>query len=82
MGPWRSVLPAQPSGALQFVASTFVQLQEARHDADYNLSRTFSRVDVDALVTQAQTAFARWKAIRGTDEANAFLVALLVRGRR
>lgn len=81
-GAWRSVLPTPPSTALQFVASTFVQLQEARHDADYNLSRTLSRVEVDALVTQSQTAFARWKTIRGTDEANAFLVALLVKGRR
>lgn len=79
--PWRSILSSPPSAPLVDVASAFIGLQEARHDADYDLSRTFARTEAEALIARTHTAFKSWEAIAGTDEANAFLVALLVRGR-
>lgn len=63
------------------VASAFALLQEARHEADYDLARVFTRVEVEALVARAGAAFKSWAAVTGTEEGDAFLVALLVRGR-
>lgn len=79
--PWRKALGTAPSTALVDVASAFIDLQEARHEADYDLARAFSRGEVAALVVQAQTAFTNWNSVAGTPEGDAFLVALLVRGR-
>lgn len=78
---WRTVLGVAPSNALVDVASVFIMLQEARHEADYDLARVFSRVEVEALVAKADAAFKSWSAVAGQEEGDAFLVALLVRGR-
>ncbi len=78
---WRAVLGGGPSAALVDVASAFALLQEARHEADYDLARVFTRVEVKALVARAGAAFKSWPAVAGTEEGDAFLVALLVRGR-
>ena len=78
---WRTVLRAAPSAALVDLASAFIVLQEARHEADYDLARVFTRVGVEALVARAQTAFKSWASVTGQEEGDAFLVALLVRGR-
>jgi hypothetical protein len=72
---------AGPTTTLADVASAFILLQEARHEADYDLARVFTRVEAEALIARAQRAFTGWRAIAGTDEGDAFLVALLVRGR-
>jgi hypothetical protein len=64
------------------VASAFVDLQEARHEADYNLSRAFYRADVRALVALADKAFTDWKAVVAMPEhaevCDLFLAALLL----
>ncbi len=78
---WRKVLASPPSASLVDVASAFIALQEARHEADYDLARVFTRVEVKALVGRARAAFQTWASVTGTEEADAFLVALLVRGR-
>lgn len=79
--PWRAVLGAAPSAALVEVALAFSALQEARHEADYDLARLFTRGEVEAFVARARDAFAHWGDVAGTAEGEAFLVALLVRGR-
>lgn len=63
--------------SLQQVAQAFIDLQQARHDADYNLSKRFTRTEVDDLVDIVDAAFAAWGACRGTAAADVFLVALL-----
>lgn len=63
---------------LQDVAMAFVELQQARHEADYNLSKRFSRQEAVDLVEMASDAFASWKMIRRTVEADIFLVGLLI----
>jgi hypothetical protein len=63
---------------LQFVASVFVELQEARHDADYNLDRRpFTRSNVQDLVDRADQAFQVWKKVRNEPMAKVYLASLL-----
>jgi hypothetical protein len=78
---WRAVMGAPPSASLVDVALAFIALQEARHEADYDLSRTFTRGEVEALVARTDVAFADWQTVATSAEAETFLVALLVKGR-
>lgn len=64
--------------AVQDVAAAFVELQEARHEADYNLDRTFTRLESTDLVTQSAQAFATWQTIRTDPVARTYLAALLL----
>ena len=66
------------SAEMLLVAKTFVSLQEERHAADYDLTKTYTKGDALNLVDLAQTAFLTWKRIRQTDEANLFCAALLL----
>lgn len=83
--PWKSLLGA-PSPELKLVAVTFVDLQQARHQADYDLSRPLTRAEALDFVERAERATAAWKHIRKTKsgstsysfEARVFLAALLV----
>jgi DNA repair exonuclease SbcCD ATPase subunit len=63
---------------LRQVASAFVDIQEARHEADYDLSRKFSRSEVRDLIEVSEKATGAWRNIRTTSEAQVFLTALLV----
>lgn len=74
-------LAGRPSQNLTRVATAFVELQEERHKADYDVLAKFARTDVKLLVQQCHGAFAAWETIRGSDEANVFLAALLSQAR-
>jgi hypothetical protein len=63
------------------IATTFIQLQEARQWADYDLMQTFDRIQVVDYVDQARVAMAKWKTIRNNPNTNVFLAALLVHNR-
>ncbi len=69
------------SRELRHVAKTFSELQEGRHRADYDLSELFSRPEVLAAVNEAELAFRAWESVRGSDEGNVFLAALLFQKR-
>ena len=60
------------------VATAFVQLQEARHDADYNRALRFTRREALDLADLAEQAFRDWRRVRGSLQADAFLTGLLV----
>ena len=62
------------------VASALVQLQEARHKADYDTARRFTRREVLDLVSQAEQAFTDWGRVRGSIQADTFLTGLLALG--
>jgi hypothetical protein len=64
--------------ALVQVLQAFVDLQEARHDADYNPSKIWNRLDVLNYVYIVQQAFADWKTIEKTPNASTFMAALLL----
>lgn len=62
---------------LSDVATAFVQLQEARHDADYNRALRFTRRETLDLVDLADQAFRDWRHVRGSLPADTFLTGLL-----
>jgi hypothetical protein len=63
------------------VAQAFVDLQEARHDADYNLGERFRRSTVDGHLATVRSAFASWERVKDSEEARVFLLALLLKSR-
>lgn len=69
-------LPLDPR--LYAVIEAFIDLQEARHDADYNPNKQWDRLDALKHVQTARQAFADWSAVRGTPNAAVFVVALLL----
>ena len=71
------MLPA----ALQQVARTFVELQEERHEADYSLAKALTRSEVLAAIARARGALAAWKTVKGSPEADAYLLAMVVKSR-
>jgi hypothetical protein len=61
---------------LVLVAQTMVLLQQERHRADYNLSATFTRSEVQGLLLSLDQASAAWDRVREQDVARFFLAAL------
>jgi len=64
--------------ALRDVAMVFVDLQQARHEADYNLAKRFTRRQAKTLIDRAAQAFQDWQAVRGSDHARLYLACLLL----
>jgi hypothetical protein len=60
------------------VAEAFVRLQQLRHEADYDLTRTFSRTETLEIVREAQNAFEAWGRVRKTDDARLYLACFLL----
>lgn len=66
---------------LKEVADAFVELQQARHSADYDYSKVFTRVEALAHIETAKNAFQKWKTVRNEDFAQDFLLSLLTKQR-
>lgn len=75
LAPALDKLPIQPT--LVDLAATFQELQQARHEADYDLARRFTRSEVLLLIDLTQQAFDDWQSVRGTLQADTFLAGLL-----
>lgn len=75
--PWLERVDSIPTDLTE-VASSFLELQEARHAADYDLTESLDRAQVLSLLREAEHALERWRKVRGTPQAEAFLLALLV----
>ena len=65
--------PLEPE--LISVCQAFSDLQKSRHDADYDIARTFTRSEALAAVSRAITAHEDWKKIQKSDNRNVFLLA-------
>lgn len=66
------------SNELRLLSETFVDLQQRRHEADYDLMRTFLKQEVRALLDQTTLAFACRNVLkRHPEEYRVFLIALL-----
>jgi len=61
------------------VSQVFVELQEARHSADYDVASKWTRLDVLALITSVEDAFIKWKSVKAVPNAKIFLFDLLLR---
>lgn len=75
LAPALDKLTIQP--ALVDLAAAFQELQQARHEADYDLARRFTRSEVLLLIDLTQQAFDDWQSVRGTLQADTFLAGLL-----
>jgi hypothetical protein len=62
---------------LRRLAAAFVDLQQARHEADYDTGRRFTRRETLDLIEQAEQAFDDWTTVRNSFQADTFLVGLL-----
>lgn len=65
---------------LRRVANAFVTLQEERHDADYNISRSFTRAEALNQLRLVEQCLALWPAIQNDDCTRLYLVSLLAWG--
>jgi hypothetical protein len=55
------------------VAEAFLDLQDERHLADYDLSQNYTRKEVQSLVVTARKAFSNWELVKNTPMAKLFL---------
>ena len=69
-------VPVPPD--LPAIAATFVELQDARHEADYNVRRSYTRLDAMNLVNRVDRAFQLWRPLRTDPAARMYLAALLL----
>lgn len=69
--------PAVPTD-LKKVAEEFIEMQQKRHAADYNVSQVFLRADTVADIQRVRYAFEAWLRVRDQQIAVVFLVNLLL----
>ena len=66
---------------LSMVAQAFVDLQQARRNADYDIEAESNPLDAAVDVAQARAAFQNWAEIRNEPLAQEYLYSLLFRDR-
>ena len=59
------------------VADAFIRLQEERHAADYDQTRTYTQTSVRTLVNLSGSAVDRSEAMKATDFGRLYLLSLL-----
>lgn len=69
------------SADLRSVAESFAELQDARHQADYDHGKTWTRQEATDLIERVEQAFAAWERAKDGRDASAYLVALLAKSR-
>jgi uncharacterized protein (UPF0332 family) len=75
-------LPVEPAESriakdLKLVANSFLKLQQARHTADYDNSKVWSRTQVREVISEAEDAIAAWSNIREEEIAQDYLLELM-----
>lgn len=70
-------LPEPVSGELASIANSFKELQEARHSADYDVSKRFDPADALIEVQKAEKPFEDWNMERNSNNAPVFLASLM-----
>ncbi len=78
--PWWGRLPIADNADLILVAGTFVDLQQQRHTADYDLDALLSRAEARNAVTSTQQAMAAWGRLQANSPeiADLFAAALML----
>ena len=75
LSPGLNGLPLQEE--IVRVAAAFVDLQQHRHEADYDMGRRFTRLEVLNIVSDAGRAFVDWRVVRNSVQGDTFIVGLL-----
>jgi uncharacterized protein (UPF0332 family) len=73
-----SLINAPIENEIITVAQIFVQLQEQRHQADYDVTASFTRFAALQIVQSAAQASRAWSKARSRPNARVFLAALLL----
>ncbi len=74
---WHDAIQIIPP-ALRSVAGAFVELQNARHAADYNTHRKWAVTDIQETLNTAAAAFRDWQSVRTDPVAGDFLLSMLL----
>lgn len=61
---------------LRTVVENFIELQELRHGADYDLARTFTRQQAETAADQSRDAFDAWSRLKTNHQTLAQFFAL------
>jgi uncharacterized protein (UPF0332 family) len=77
-----STPPLKVPPELRSVARTFVLMQEARHLADYDNTKEWTRIEAREKVAEVYQAFQNWGKIRTNPVANEYLLSLLIGSKR
>jgi hypothetical protein len=64
---------------LRDIGTAFVDLQQARHDADYETATPLGQPDADLKVVTAENAFLDWAACQADPSSGVFLTDLFLR---
>jgi hypothetical protein len=85
IGSVRNAESVDPEQAIRFrlatVAQAFVDLQQARHKADYDIAEPFQPLDAAVDVAQSRLAFLTWAEVRDEPLAQGYLYTLLFKDR-
>jgi uncharacterized protein (UPF0332 family) len=74
----KSLLAAPLSPHVRMVAAVFFDLQDARHEADYNVAKSWTRLEATRHIQKVDEAFKAAEKIWKTPEGNVFFAALLL----
>jgi hypothetical protein len=74
--PFWATLPIANNPQMRIVAQTFIDLQQERHTADYDLSVTLSRQDALNAVTRTESAIQSWEQLKAANRPVCRLFAL------
>ena len=61
---------------LRTVAETFIQVQDKRIEADYDIAKEWTITEVKLQIAAVNAAFESWNVIREERDAQAYLVSL------
>jgi len=76
--PLLALIGDSVSPDLRNVAQNFITLQEARHNADYNVGYSLTSEDARQFILLALVAMDSWDRIATSAEANIFILSLLM----
>lgn len=74
--PFWPRLHVTSNAEIKTIAEAFINLQELRHAADYDLAHAFTRQDAETAADQAKDAIDAWNRLRAANEQLALLFTL------
>jgi uncharacterized protein (UPF0332 family) len=78
---WKQSKDGSPEDTLKWVAQAFIDLQNARHQADYDTAEPFDPLKAAVLVAQARIAIEAWPTVKARSITGRYLYSLLFRDR-
>jgi uncharacterized protein (UPF0332 family) len=73
----QGVFTSNISPELRAVCNSFLELQDDRHEADYNVGRSFAQSDALKSLSSSEAAFLAWDTLQRNTEGTIFLTALV-----